>query len=159
MSTGKDLTVLFAHRGNVDGPSPHENSIDHVDRAISLGYSVEVDLLRVGNDWYLGHDFPVARVSASWITARSGQLLLHAKTCEAAAALASTNLAWGWHYFCHSSDPYVLTSQGKLWVHNLSYVPQPSSPVIVPLITLELLKSYTHQVHGICSDYVSQYEN
>ena len=36
---------IIAHRGNVTGPCKDENCPEHIDKAISLGYDVEVTVM------------------------------------------------------------------------------------------------------------------
>ena len=50
---------LISHRGNVDGKYPqYENLPEYVDKALDLGYDVEVDLWIDNDGYYLGHDEP-----------------------------------------------------------------------------------------------------
>jgi hypothetical protein len=139
---------FIAHRGNMSGPNPaRENSPDYIDEAIKAGCMVEVDLRRVGSNLFFGHDYPQYKVKAEWIEDRKKSLLLHLKDFQAAKA----TVEW-WHTFCHVSDPYTLTSEGKLWLHDLSI--QPDENTIVPLLSKELVQSYGYRrLYAICSDW------
>jgi len=137
----------------VDGPDPQrENSPSYVDTAIALGHMVEVDLHRIGANWFLGHDYPQYQVSSGWIEARH-QLLLHLKSAAALAEVTASHPHW--HYFCHRSDSYTITSQNYVWLHDLTLRATPKT--IVPLLSKELLLSYPGRdlVYAICSDYCS----
>ncbi len=149
----------ISHRGNLDGRIPErENSPDYIDKAIAEGFQVEVDLHQIGYDLFLGHDFPQYLIDWEWLCNRSISLLIHAKNFAAAQWLSRTEL----HFFCHTSDPYTITSQGFMWLHNLSSNVKPNC--IVPLITSELLDAYTgEEMAAICTDFphkaVLKYEN
>jgi hypothetical protein len=139
---------FISHRGNTDGPKPErENAPDYIDEAILHGFTVEIDIRRVGRDLFLGHDYPQYRVDSDWISHRSNYLLLHLKDFQAAKAIRGT-----WHSFCHSRDPYTFTSEGKIWLHDLTL--QPDEHTIVPLMTRELVNSYAYRnIYAICSDW------
>lgn len=139
---------FIAHRGNLNGPNPAcENAPFYIDAAISAGHLVEVDLRRVGGDLFLGHDYPHYQVTPEWIDERKNSLLIHLKDFAAAKAVTDC-----WHTFCHAGDPYTLTSEGKLWLHDISLYP--NLDTIVPLMTRELVSAYGHRnVYAICSDW------
>lgn len=156
----------ISHRGNLDGRIPkRENSPDYIDEAIEAGFSVEVDLHRIGNDLFLGHDFPQYLVDWEWLDDRRDSLLIHAKNFAAARWLSHTPL----HFFCHSSDPYTITSNGYIWVHNLSSNINSDGSFdkplcILPLMTFELLHAYIdEEMAAVCTDFpyeaVLKYEN
>jgi hypothetical protein len=149
--------TFFAHRGNIKGPAPgKENSPAHVDRALDYGVSAEVDLRAIDEDFYLGHDFPRFKISFAWLETRHVRLLLHVKDFLALKLL----LKYGkhMHWFCHSYDPFTITSRGRIWVHDISGCMADRNS-IVPLITLENLKSYQQRgMHGVCSDFVHDWE-
>jgi hypothetical protein len=140
---------FISHRGNINGPNPaRENSPDYIDEAIKSGFVVEIDVRRVGRELYLGHDYPQQIISAEWIEQREKSLLLHLKDFQAAKAIRTSR----WHTFCHSRDPYTLTSRGLLWLHDLSLVPDENT--IVPLMSKNLIESYAYRnVYAICSDW------
>jgi hypothetical protein len=132
----------------MSGPNPaRENAPDYIDEAIVAGFQVEVDLRRIDDYWFLGHDYPQYKVTEQWLNERKGDLLLHLKDFSA--------LKWkskNWHFFCHSNDSFTFTSQGLRWLHDLSL--EPDEFTIVPLMTLDLILSYRPRIiHAICSDY------
>ena len=60
--------ILISHRGNTDGKfESWENEPTYIDKAISEGYDVEVDVWFVDNVLYLGHDKPDYGVDFRWI--------------------------------------------------------------------------------------------
>ena len=55
--------LLIAHRGNVSGPrTEFENNPIYIDKAIELGYDVEIDVWFVNNKLFLGHDEPQYKI-------------------------------------------------------------------------------------------------
>jgi hypothetical protein len=139
---------FISHRGNMRGPNPaRENAPDYIDEAIVAGFQVEVDLRRIGSDWFLGHDFPQYQVDKKWLDERKGDLLLHLKDFNSLKYKDKS-----WHFFCHSNDPFTFTSQGYRWLHDLSLTPDEFT--IVPLMTLELIAAFEQRrIHAICSDF------
>jgi hypothetical protein len=140
---------FISHRGNLDGPNSNlENRPDYVEKAIAAGFVVEVDLRLIGNQYFLGHDYPVWPVSMQWLNENRESLLLHLKDIASLHSMIPQ-----FHYFCHVNDPYTFTSQGRVWIHDLSMMPDDRS--IIPLMTQDLIRSYPYKkhVHAICSDY------
>jgi hypothetical protein len=139
---------FISHRGNLGGiVSSRENAPDYIDEAIAAGFQVEVDLRKIGNQFFLGHDYPQYPVSWKWIDEREEHLLIHVKDVQALKGITAS-----WHTFCHRSDPYTLTSRGLIWLHDLSLTPDDNT--IVPLMTRELIIAYPKQpLYAICSDH------
>ena len=51
--------ILISHRGNISGENPEkENHPEYIDKAISLGYDVEIDVWDDSGKIVLGHDVP-----------------------------------------------------------------------------------------------------
>jgi hypothetical protein len=144
---------LISHRGNIVGPNPsRENSPSYIDIAISAGYEVEVDINYKNGIFYLGHDTPDFEISEKWMIERRENIWLHCKNLEAAIQLSkiSNNL----QFFCHTSDPYVLTSTNHIWVHDLKM--NIGDNCIIPLLNEIDIKEYNSGVvYAVCTDYVS----
>ena len=143
---------LISHRGNLKGPIPNkENRPSYIDCAIKLGYEVEVDIRFIGGEFYLGHDTPDYRIPPSWILLRMDNLWFHCKDIDSAHELKRLNE--GIKFFCHSNDPYIITSTGNLWVHDLNMTL--NNNCIIPLLTKKEMDSYNiNYVYAICSDYI-----
>lgn len=146
------MSELISHRGNITKPIPErENKPSYIDAAIQLGYKVEVDLRYISNKLWLGHDQPEVEVNHAWLLERAPYLWLHCKNILAANYLGSHLNTF--QYFCHSNDAYVLTSTGKLWVHDLE-MPLGNN-TIIPLITKSDIENYPGPpVSAYCTDYV-----
>jgi hypothetical protein len=103
---------LISHRGNIRGSIPEkENRPSYIDCAIGNGYDVEIDVNCVNGELWLGHDEPQYKVTHTWIQERSQYLWLHCKDFESAKE------CWKYQAFCHSGDPFIYTSNGKIWLH------------------------------------------
>ena len=49
--------IIISHRGNIDGPNPDlENKPDYIEKALAKNYMVEVDVWKIADELYLGHD-------------------------------------------------------------------------------------------------------
>lgn len=140
---------FYAHRGNFNGPNLSENDPSYIDDCIAAGYLAEVDLWGVGNVLFLGHDFPQYLVSDDWLCSRAESLLVHAKNTRAASFL-SNSINPVFHFFSHQKDSFTVTSNGLLWVHDLSLI---SPGCIAPLLSKELLFAVSRRDIHICSDY------
>ena len=73
--------IIISHRGNIDGPSSLENHPNQIDKALSLGYHVEIDVWFENNRFYLGHDYPEYEVSSVFF--KKNNLWCHAKNIPA----------------------------------------------------------------------------
>lgn len=151
--------ILIAHRGNTHGPKPLlENNPGYIDAAIKMGYDVEIDVRKVEEKYYLGHDFPVwgsqtsfiHPVDVEWLIERKEHLWVHCKNNTALAAL-HVDL----HTFFHDTDDYTLTSQNYIWAYPGKIVPSNSRA-----ITVAKDKNYPWEEQGfagVCSDYIASY--
>ena len=55
--------LLISHRGNINGKfESYENEPNYIDKALSLGYDVEVDVWFVDDNFYLGHDLSLIHI-------------------------------------------------------------------------------------------------
>ena len=146
--------IYISHRGNLEGVwAERENSPDYIDRAIKLGYDVEVDLRSKDGELWLGHDKPQHKVCISWLLGRKENLWIHVKDYGALVGIMRTQL----RFFCHERDKYTLTSDGYVWSHDLTN--KMNDRCIVPLLSLELVNSYKQKdFYAVCSDYIYECE-
>ncbi|MBC8147449.1 MAG: hypothetical protein H8E98_05635 [Bacteroidetes bacterium] len=142
--------ILISHRGNVNGPLlKRENTRSYIQEAINLGYDVEIDVWRTYGDLWLGHDYPKDEVDIIWLLNRRDNLWVHCKNLEALTKLIDTKL----RVFYHKEDEYVLMDGGYIWSKNSINV---NNKCIVPLLSKDQLNRWPKkEVHGICSDYIS----
>jgi hypothetical protein len=140
---------LISHRGNINGVyTDLENTEEYIQKAIALGYDVEIDVWYKDFDLYLGHDGPEIKVMLDWLRGRSTKLWIHCKNFEALSFLSDFNLT----LFFHEKEDYTIISNGKIWAHNLSNV---DSKCVIPLLTKKDITNWTPTpIYGVCSDYI-----
>ena len=143
---------IISHRGNIRGPVPgQENRPSYIDCAILGGTQVEVDIRFINDEFWLGHDTPDYLISPKWIEKRIDSLWFHCKNIEAAQHL--NGIHSNVKYFCHTSESYVSTNTGLIWVHDMS-LPL-NEKCIVPLLKESDIITYNDKlVHAVCTDYV-----
>ena len=141
---------FISHRANLQGPSDFENSPASIDRAISLGFDVEIDLRVIAGEFFLGHDSPDYRIDQHFLEERGNHLWIHCKNLGALSAMRKTQL----HYFWHQEDDYTLTSHSILWVYpGKEFTHQ--SVVVMPERNMEIGEILQNiDSFAICSDYV-----
>ena len=141
--------IIISHRGNIRGAvSNKENRPSYIDCAIGNGYHVEIDVRSINNELWLGHDEPQYKVDHNWLDKRRNYLWLHCKNLEAAKE------CWAYHSFCHTSDSFVYTSTGVIWLHDLRQ--RIDYNTIIPLIDREDVESFIpgyEKPFGIYTDY------
>jgi|TARA_R110001583_G_scaffold38874_2_gene125177 hypothetical protein len=143
--------IHISHRGNLDGPNAErENHPDYITAAYKLGYDVEVDVWKIGRDFFLGHDAPQYRVDWKFLT--NSAFWCHAKNIEALSAM----LNCGAHCFWHQQDDVVLTNRGFMWTYpgkDLSRM----SVCVMP--EQQDFKQDFSVSYGVCSDYIKRIKN
>lgn len=130
--------IVIAHRGLLEGPNQElENRPDQIERALAMGFEVEVDVWftnephpvkgapHVVPTWWTGHDKPQYRVSQAFLERPS--LWLHVKSY-----LAIPEMTPQMHWFYHDQDDYTLTSKGYVWCHPRS-MPFHNKPSVMVL--------------------------
>jgi hypothetical protein len=140
---------LIAHRGNINGPNmTDENKPQYILDAINSGYYVEIDVWKIDDKLFLGHDNPVYLITQDFFTLQvKERVYAHAKNISALKWLVENNI----NCFSHDKDTAVLTLQGELWTY-------PGNE-LTPLSICVMPEWYTdiksiENVAGICSDYV-----
>ena len=143
--------ILISHRGNINGKfESYENEPNYIDKAISEGYDVEIDVWYKDNIWWLGHDKPQYGINYSWLKERKTKLWVHCKNIE---ALEMLDEKLEIHYFWHQEDVATLTSQGTIWAYP-GKQPIKNSIAVMP----EIYGDNIIQCLGICSDYIEKYK-
>ena len=141
--------IIISHRGNIRGEVPsRENAPSYIDCAIGNGYEVEIDIRSISGELWLGHDEPQYKVTHKWLEERKENLWIHCKNSDAAKE------CYKYKAFCHSTDSFVYTSTGKIWLHDFKHIVDEN--IIIPLITNGDLESFVHlyqNAFGVCTDY------
>jgi hypothetical protein len=141
---------IISHRGNVNGPNVEfENSASYIESAIKLGFDVEVDIWKINNELYLGHDMPQYKVTLDWIINYYDCLWVHCKNIEAFVYFKSIeNKENRINFFWHENDTLTLTSLGYIWAFP-GKQPIHNSIGVLP----ELFNDELDVCSGICTDY------
>lgn len=145
---------IIAHRGNLNGPCPEENTPKQIIRCVELGYDVEVDLWYDGSMYWLGHDAPAYEVPMNLLEHYSNHLWIHCKNDRCLLELANYPTL---HYFWHEQDQYTLTSRRIIWAYPGSHCAA-NCVVLLPERTtarseFSALLSRHKECYGICTDY------
>jgi len=147
---------IIAHRANLDGSNPlTENSPEQIDKAISMGFDVEIDIRYdiTTQTLHLGHDDPEYQITWYWLGSRRDHLWIHCKNLEALSEFSRATS--GFNYFWHQNDFYTLTSTNKIWTYPGH--PYTSRSVIVMPETYmnkeNLPNLIAYDCYGVCTDY------
>jgi hypothetical protein len=146
--------VIISHRGNLNGPEEtYENQPFAIDRAIELGFHVEVDVWGKDGKLFLGHDNPASPIEVSFLSDRSSFLWIHCKNGEA----LSVFIDYTFNYFFHQKDFHVLTSKGFIWSRPENYLFCQNEILVLPERIFDWKKDQwrpiSNNFHGICTDY------
>lgn len=141
---------LIAHRGNYSGSNKEkENSIDYIINAIKNGYDVEIDIRKIDNNLYLGHDHPQYIVNLDFLLNYSQFLWIHCKNIEALTYLINYNEL---NIFGHDYDEYVLTSKGFIWCFPGKHLTTRSILVMPEKNGIDYNTLDSKSFYGVCSD-------
>ena len=145
--------ILISHRGNLNGKfESYENEPMFIDKAISEGYDVEVDVWYIDNLLFLGHDKPQYSVDFRWFIDRLSKLWVHCKNIE--SILYFQECGYEINYFWHQEDDITLTSKNFIWTFPGKKLTSRSIAVLP-----ESVKDWElTECLGICSDYIKKYK-
>lgn len=143
---------LISHRGNINGKSKKENSMEYILCTLEKGYDVEVDIWYVNGCWFLGHDNPQYKTNLDFIYTKG--LWIHAKNIDAFDQLCDLYKSNYINFFWHDKDLYTLTSNGYIWAYptQWQFLTKNSIAVLPESVNADI-KSIKH-VYGICSDFI-----
>lgn len=113
---------IISHRGNLTGPDPEkENTIEAIEKALSLGYDVEIDVWYLGDSFWLGHDKPERKfdILNLFVWAEKGDIYLHCKDHRSILMFLEdkANQIPNVYPFVHDKDPCILLRDDIVWVH------------------------------------------
>jgi hypothetical protein len=140
--------MLLAHRGNLTGPSIHENEPDYLANAIDSGFLVEADIWGASQTLFLGHDGPQYLMPEEYIKRYGQGTIFHCKNLDALDFMRRSNQ----HFFWHQEDDYAFTSFGYIWAFPGKPVKNTIHYIIVNKNAIELPVDM-QDVAGICTDY------
>ncbi len=143
----------IAHRGNISGiDETKENLPSHILEVLSCGYDVEIDLRKIGEKLFLGHDFPQYEVDFSFLV-ENRNLWIHCKNIEAAHFLSEKKreLDFNNNFFWHQNDDITLTSEGYLFTFPGKTLTD-MSIAVMPEWSVDITNF--EKCYGVCSDFV-----
>jgi len=138
--------IKIAHRGNTHGPSIYENQPSYIEKAINFGYDVEIDIWKIRDCLWLGHDSAQYKIDEDFLNKNKDRLWIHCKNLEAFDYLLNKDL----NIFWHQEDDYTLTSKGYIWAYPGKLG---TSNSVVVSFDKQLNPEYL-SYYGVCSDYV-----
>lgn len=104
------------HRGNNNGLSPEtENDPKVLLERLIEGWDVEIDLWKMNDELYLGHDAPTYKINDDILL--NDNVWIHCKNLEAYLYLRDHELSDQFNYFSHDKDIFALTSKGLIWTN------------------------------------------
>ena len=145
--------IIIAHRGNLGGPdSANENRPEQVERALSEGFDVEVDVWLLDRDTpALGHDEPLYPVTWDFLLRTS--IWCHAKDLHALQELLALSLCrQPAHVFYHENDTATLTSKGWIWIYG-THFPGRDAVCVLP----EQTGISPEDFPAVCTDFPKKY--
>ncbi len=143
------MTKLIAHRGNLTGKDPDENSPEFLQSAIDNGFDIEVDVRYINGEWWLGHDEPTYKIESPFTIFDNSKVWWHCKNFEALAELQGSNL----NYFWHQEDDHTLTSKGFIWTYPGKEIGI-NNIIVMPETVMQLEEIKRLNCFAICSDLV-----
>lgn len=145
---------IICHRANINGPSLTENSPLEIEKCIFLGFDVEVDVWKINNQLFLGHDIPQYKIELKFLENYSNNLWIHCKNLEVFSFLLSYDL----NIFFHEGDEYTLTSKKYIWTYPKDkYDKLYNNQIILDFNTISKEKYDFYKsknIYGLCCDYV-----
>lgn len=142
--------ILISHRGNLEEKkTSEENKPSYINKALDLGYDVEVDVWEKNGELFLGHDQPQYLINKKFL--ENKKIWCHAKNSSALCALRNSRA----HYYWHENDKYTLTSKGFVWVYPGEKILENS---ICVLPKLSDIKKLPKNILGVCSDFIAKFK-
>lgn len=138
---------FISHRGNLYGPNKKlENSIDYINKALNIGFEVEIDLWLKNSKYFLGHDEPQYIVNEDFL--KNKKLWIHAKNLECFYKLSNLDV----NFFWHEEDKITITSKGFFWNYPGTVLSKNSICVLPEKNNIKMTDCL-----GYCSDYIKEY--
>lgn len=146
-----NIMRIISHRGNLTGEnSKMENRKSYIETALKAGFDCEIDLWKIDDTLYLGHDQAQYKVTYNWLINNCSKLWIHCKNLEAINYLRSrekleTSLL---NYFFHDGDDLALTSKKVFW----TYPNKPTCKHSVLVLKNEK-DGFSNDIFGVCTDF------
>lgn len=147
---------FIAHRGNISGPNAQrENTHSYILEALNLGFDCEIDVWKIDDILYLGHDKPLHIIDLNFIMQHKDSLWIHCKNFFALQFFASKSV----QCFFHDKDIYTFTSQHVIWGNINSHIINNMICVMPEKYSCIPSDLQLEKCSGICSDYIEHYKD
>lgn len=143
--------ILISHRGNIEfSIKKSENTVEYINKAIDLGFHVEIDIWFFDKKWFLGHDKPENIVDYNYLL--NDKFWIH---CKNQAAYKILHQNPDLNVFYQTTEKFVITSKNYIWMHENTNL-LPNSICVLPE---NGIKGDIKKCCGICSDEIIKYKN
>lgn len=143
--------IIIAHRGNINGPDKkNENKPEYLIKAIDNNLYVELDLWKIENELFLGHDNPQYKIDIDFLLKYKEKIFCHCKNLDALYYILFNN--FDIECFFHDKDECVLTSKKRIWNYPGSKLTD-RSICVMP----EKSSQIAENCFGVCTDYCINY--
>ena len=156
--------MIYAHRGNINGPSDQENQIEHLMKAVEAGYGVEIDVwgLRTNGELvlWIGHDKPEYMTSigiiqglASW-----NNVILDCKNYEAMIYARQNFAGPRIDAYYYIPEHPVFSMSGRLVLPPNTVAPHDNMGIIQVMPEESTVESFrTYSLANVVTDYPGEY--
>lgn len=142
---------IISHRGYIEGCNQEfENNPDHLEHCFERypWMFFEIDVWKIGNNFYLGHDEPIYKVYLDFLYNK--KFYIHAKNLNAFEFLyQNKNANLFRDMFYHDKDDVTMTLSGKIWCNKKIWVKNS----ILNQVSEETINLYDYNHIGICTDF------
>jgi len=142
---------IISHRGYIEGCNQEfENNPDHLEHCFERypWMFFEIDVWKIGNNFYLGHDEPIYNVYLDFLYNK--KFYIHAKNLNAFEFLYQNKNANIFRdMFYHDKDDITVTLSGKIWCNKKIWVKNS----ILNQVSEETINLYDFNYIGICTDF------
>ena len=144
---------LISNKGNVYGViSEYENTPEYIEKALSSGFDVKIDLTMIDNKLYIGNEIEKHKLDIDWLEKHHNRLWLECKDIKIIERFNQIDNRGAYlNYFWHENDLLTLTSRGYVLSYGVEVVG--GSVMMLPEINDDTIKS----CYGICSNNIIEY--
>lgn len=146
---------IISHRGKIENSKYSENTLDALKECLDMGISVEIDVMKKDEKFYMGHDNPDIEIDVSEIDFDG--VYIHMKSPNI-IDLKNADL------FFIENDPYALTRKNKIWTNynNKEYSQDSimcSAELVGKKFDLKEIYSWANKAFGVCTDFPLTVQN
>jgi len=132
------------HRGNSDGSNTENNPV-LLYRRLKEGWDIEIDVWKMNEKLYLGHDSPTFLISTDEPLLTNPLTWIHCKNLDAYFHFRDHPNSENYHFFSHNKDEIAITSKGFIWANRGVEINRTG--------TIQVVDTPLKNDTGICIDY------